>query len=132
MKKFNLLMSVFLMSLLIFVSCDEIEDECFSLEEINVFDVTLSSDTIFLNESVEIEIGVNILNGCGDYHSTIISEDGNTLNVTANAIYEGCVCTEAIEYKRGTTTYTPTSTGIKILEFEQENNGILRDTLVVQ
>jgi hypothetical protein len=131
MKKFNLLMSLLVMSVLVLVSCDD-ADECFTEEEINVADVTLSADTISVSQSINIEIGVNVRNGCGEYDSATISEDGDTVNVSVKARYDGCICTEAIEYKTGTVTYTPTSTGVKILEFDQGNNQILSDTLVVQ
>jgi len=130
MKNLNLLMSLLMMSTLVLMSCDEevVNDDCLSLEAITPADVTLSADTITLNEGVEIEIGINVGNGCGDYHSTIIEEDGNTVNLTAKAIYAGCICTQAIEYKTGTITYTPTSTGVKLLEYGQG----VTDTLIVQ
>lgn len=132
MKKLSFLMLIFGIGIFTLMSCDE--QECESTEEAMILSSEMV-DTATVNDVVDIKVEFDVNNGCGAFAGGVLGTDpdsSNVVSVTVNALYSGCVCTEAIERIEGTLNYTPTTAGTYIFEFKKDDVVNHRDTLVVQ
>jgi len=132
MKKLSLLMLILSIGLFTLMSCDGQED-CESTEEAFIVSSEIV-DTADVNQAVDVDVEFDVSNGCGAFSGGVMSTDTSTnvVSVVTNALYSGCVCTQAIVRVEGTLNYIPTKVGTYIFEFKQDDVVNHRDTLVVE
>lgn len=71
-------------------------------------------------------------NGCGQFNRFSEKKSGNTLVITVQAIYKGCMCTMDIPERKATYKLKETKPGTYYLKFVSGENTFEVDTVVVK
>jgi hypothetical protein len=103
----------------LFNSCndDDGEDECISTGIGYVTSVNSPSSGL-VNETVNIELDFIVINGCGEFGQFIESQNNNIRNITVEAKYEGCLCTQDIPTRKINYLFSTESAGDYELKFK--------------
>jgi hypothetical protein len=130
MKKLSVLFSFAIVFSFLMSSCDE---ACIS-GALAAISETSMPDTSNVNERVNIDVTYQLINGCGRFEDFDITNGANDkeLLVKVDAIYDGCICTEAIVTETKTLDYTPSEAGTYIFNFYDSETTFKSDTLIVQ
>ena len=108
-----------------------INDNCLSYKIAPVSNINVPA-TGQVNTSIPIPISYNISNGCGHFHALEDFAQGNNINVTIYAKYEGCICTMNFSTLDTVYNFTPRATGTYYLNFRQSDSSYISDTINIQ
>ena len=115
---------LFIASLFLLLSCnnddDSSDDNCITFQRAFISEVNAPT-TGTLNQPIDIEVIFQVNDGCGGFNKIIETDNGNSKIIEVDAKYEGCFCTLAIETITHDYTFTPTNTGVYLLEFKSPN-----------
>ncbi len=88
-------------------------------------------DSGAVNEDIAFSVHFTCANGCGKYHHTDEMPLGDTTLVIMTAKYEGCLCTDIVQYDSATYIFRADVPGTYYLKFEQVGANFLTDTLTI-
>lgn len=102
----------------LFNSCndDDGEDKCISTGIGYVTSVN-SPTSGMVNETIDIDLDFIVIDGCGEFGEFIENQENNVLNITIEAKYEGCICTQDIPARKINYQFFPESAGDYELNF---------------
>jgi hypothetical protein len=110
---------------------ESLDEKCISHEQAYIISANVPVNGI-VNQTIPINISFSVYNGCGSFENFTETNTGNTKTIRVNALYEGCICTQAIETIQTTYNFTPTTTGMHTLNFSQPNGDVLTYTIDIQ
>lgn len=116
----------------LFISCndDDGESKCIS---IGIGYVTSVDSPKFgqVNETIDIELDFIVINGCGEFGEFIETQNNNVLNITIEAKYEGCICTQDIPTRKINYQFSTESTGDYELNFRSSQTEFITVNLSI-
>lgn len=128
--KFILLAIVAFLALQCSTTKDTENQDCESTAEAVVIDVKGQTETE-VNKDLILEVFFPVTNGCGLFNKFIETIDGNTITVSVEANYKGCICTMDIPIRIASDTFTPTEAGLYELRFKSSTDTFIEKTITV-
>ncbi len=116
-----------------FTTCKKakLEEQCIIYSQAPVSNVEGPS-TAEINQYVPFTVYFGCYNGCGQFGFFSEEFSENTLTITVNAKYEGCICTQDAPTRQTIYNFKTSKAGTYFLKFFQTGNSYLVDTLIVQ
>lgn len=116
----------------LFNSCndDDGEEKCISTGIGYVTSVN-SPTSGQVDETIVIELDFIVINGCGDFGEFIETQNNNVLNITIEAKYEGCICTQDIPTRKINYQFSPESAGDYELNFRSSQTEFITVNLSI-
>ncbi|MCJ8166538.1 hypothetical protein MKJ04_16960 [Pontibacter sp. E15-1] len=97
-----------------------------------VVQVVVADKVLTVGESATLTVFFEVRNGCGEFGSFDTNSDGQTLTVRVIPHYREGFCTQALETRETTYTFTPKTKGTYTLKFWAGENDYISETIVVQ
>ncbi|PHR96116.1 MAG: hypothetical protein COA80_09310 [Leeuwenhoekiella sp.] len=131
-KTLNLILLVCSFSLIL--SCntknDDHEMSCTSSGIAYVTSVDAPTQ-VEINETINIAVEFQLLNGCGQFGKFIETQDGATRIIEVEATYEGCICTQDLPIRTTNYEFKVNSAGNYKLNFRSSETEFIVVTLSV-
>jgi hypothetical protein len=106
------------------------DNQCTSYGSISVTSVS-GPDSGFVNQPVDFNVVCGVC-GCGHFDHFGQTVNGDTITVSANLKYVGCVCPQDCELLDTVFQFKAAQAGTYYIKFPKNGNGWQIDTLVVQ
>lgn len=127
-RKLMLILSILLLTV---ISCSKDHDNnCIENNTEYVTSVN-SPSTGTVNESINIEVGFGVHNGCGNFGKFIETENGNTKTIEVEARYEGCACTLEAPIRKTNYVFKTQNSGNYILKFKSSSTEFIIVNLTI-
>lgn len=126
----NLLVIITVMASLLMVSCIQSEKDCLTYNLANITDV-VAPDSASVNEDVAIEVTFIVSNGCGGFNEFQEGVLNNGPLIQVESVYEGCVCTEAIETIKVDYIFNKSTPGPYDFAFRSNTGETILKTIVI-
>lgn len=133
LKSYYQVLPVLILSVIILYSCNKHKDDdnCVSYSQARVI-AAVGPSTGSVSQPLNFIITYGIDNGCGQFDHFEESATANTTSIKLINKYTGCLCTEIYREFGITYPFKAASAGIYYLEFLNNNNTTVRDTIVIQ
>jgi hypothetical protein len=105
-------------------------DECRSYTTAQVTKV-VGPNTVLVNQETDLGVEYYLINGCGQFESLVSTSNGYTTEISLNAKYDGCVCTDILLGGQTLYRFKPAQRGIYYLKFLQPDKTYFTDTITV-
>ena len=129
-SKFSIHAGLFICTIILLIGCGKKNDNvCMSYIKVPVLEVR-GANTAMVNQEVELTAIFEVFNGCGKFGNFETTNSGNTTNVTLNAKYEGCMCTDVMLTKSGIYKFKKSQAGMYDVKFYQGDT-FLTHTIIV-
>lgn len=125
-----ILFSLIVLSIL---GCNKKQEDrlCLSFNKAPVTKI-VGANTASVGQEIILTVSFICNNGCGQFSNFEESTSGNTTNITVNAKYEGCVCTQDLPVRETGYKFKRSQAGTYDLKFLQNENNYLNHTIIVQ
>lgn len=108
-----------------------LDDNCLQYQIAPISNVNAPA-TGQVNTTIPIPISYSISNGCGRFHKMEDWTQGNNINITIYAKYEGCICTMVYSTLDTVYNFRPPAAGTYYLNFRQSDSSYISDTINIQ
>ncbi|KAA5536946.1 hypothetical protein F0919_04540 [Taibaiella lutea] len=88
--------------------------------------------TASIGQTVQLIIGVTGNNGCADAAQVSAIATGNSISLTGNVHYHGCICTQALTEETALYNFTPAQAGTYTFHGTTYEGAPVVHTIVVQ
>ncbi len=115
----------------LYSSCNsDDKNDCVSAQRVFVTSVTSPSSGM-VNEVISINVNFQVFNGCGDFNRFIEVDNGNTIDIEVEAVYNGCVCTTDAPIRTVNYEFETSVVGDYELNFKSNENEFITVNLTI-
>ncbi len=131
MKSIHFLLALIFVTTTFFQCEEDLDDNCLSFNSAPVT-LVVGATSAMANQDVLLIVSFTASNGCGQFENFSESVNGNVNNITVNARYEGCVCTQDLPTRTATYTFKKSQPGVYELRFYQTASSYYTHSITVQ